>query len=282
MAPRGEPLVAEELAADPAGRGLSSTSDDAHDDVVRREFARQSSTFARADSFFGMGEIGDWIGDALPLQAQDTVLDVCGGAGHLSRHLSSRAKEFVVLDLTREQLQTGREGAAREGIDNVRFVEGDALAIPFPSGDFDLAMCRFALHHLTDPSAALSEMARVVRPGGYVAVVDIVGGGARHDELEILRDPSHTRAVPEDELLAMLAVAGGELVARDAREQDLPVEPWLQQASPSEDAAAAIGRALESEADGGEATGLRARRADDGSLLITQRWLLAVAQLARP
>ena len=76
----------------------------------------------------------------------------------------------------------------------------------------------------------------------------------------------------------MLAAAGGELVARDAREQDLPVELWLQQASPREDAAAAIRHALESEADGGEATGLRAHRADDGTLLITHRWLLAVAR----
>ena len=257
---------------------MSSASDSSHDEVVKREFARQSSTFAQADSFFGLGELGDWIGAELPLRAQDTVLDVCGGAGHLARHLSSRAKEFVVLDLTPEQLQTGREGAAREGSDNVRFVEGDALAIPFDTGEFDLAMSRFAFHHLIDPAAASREMARVVRPGGHVAVIDMVSGGSRHDELEIVRDPSHTRALPEPELLDTVVSAAGELVALGEREQDIPVEPWLAQASPTDDAAAEVRRALEAEADGGAATGLRGRRADDGSLLITHRWVIAVAR----
>ncbi len=257
---------------------MSSGGDSSHDDVVRREFARQSSTFAQADSFFGLGELGDWIGRELPLRAQDTVLDVCGGAGHLSRHLAARAREFVVLDLTPEQLQTGREGAAREGSDNVRFVEGDALAIPFDTGSFDLAMSRFAFHHLTDPAAASREMARVVRPGGHVAVIDMVGGGSRHDELEILRDPSHTRALPDAELLDTITAAAGKLVARSAREQDIPVDPWLAQSSPAEDAAAEVRRALEAEADGGAPTGLRAHRAEDGSLLITHRWVIAVAR----
>jgi ubiquinone/menaquinone biosynthesis C-methylase UbiE len=257
---------------------LTGMSGGSHSDVVKREFARQSSTFARADSFFGLGALGDWIGAQLPLRPGDVVLYVCGGAGHLSRHLSSRAKEFVVLDLTREQLQTGREAVAREGIDNVRFVEGDALAIPFGSGEFDLAMSRFALHHLTDPARALGEMARVVRSGGHIAVIDMVSGGARHDELETMRDPSHTRALPEQEMLDTLAAVAGELVVREARRHELAVDPWLEQASPPERTAAEIRRALEAEADGGAVTGLCAHRDGDGRLLVTQCWLLAVAQ----
>jgi ubiquinone/menaquinone biosynthesis C-methylase UbiE len=262
---------------------VHGVGDGEHSEVVRREFARQSPSFARSDSFFGMREIGEWIAAHLPLSSEDSVLDVCGGAGHLSRYLSSSAREFVVLDLTREQLQTGREAVARDGIRNLRFVEGDALAIPFANGEFDLAMSRFALHHLTDAASAIAEMARVVRAGGHVAVIDLVAGGARHDELEIMRDPSHTRALHEQEIAQALAAAGCELVARDERRERLPVERWLAQAAPPEDAAAEIRRVLAAEADGGEPTGLGAQRDEhDGSLLITHRWLLAVARRADP
>jgi SAM-dependent methyltransferase len=254
-------------------------SGQAHGDVVRREFARQAPGFARPDSFFALGELGEWIGANLPLGPNDTVLDVCGGAGHLSRHLSPRAREFVVLDLTREQLEGGRAAVEREGIGNVRFVEGDALAMPFAAGEFDLAVSRFAFHHLTDPAGAVGEMARVVRPDGHLAVIDLVAGGGRHDELEIARDPSHTRALPEAELLELLA-ATGELVARDEREQALPVEPWLEQAAPPADVAAEIRGALEREADGGEATGLRAHRDGSGGLAIVHRWVIAVARVS--
>jgi ubiquinone/menaquinone biosynthesis C-methylase UbiE len=255
-------------------------ADAEHTEVVKREFARQASSFASPGSFFGLGELGDWIGAQLPLHAEDSVLDVCGGAGHLSRHLSSSAREFVVLDLTRSQIETGRDAVAREGIGNVRFLEGDASAMPFAAATFDLAMSRFAFHHLPDQEAVVREMARVVKPGGHLAVIDMVNGGARHDELEILRDPSHTSAVTERALQDMLAHVGAEICAREERVQPLPVEPWLEQSGTPQPAAEEIRVALAAEADGGAATGLRAHRADDRSLQIEQRWLIAVARLA--
>jgi ubiquinone/menaquinone biosynthesis C-methylase UbiE len=250
-----------------------------HTEVVKREFARQAASFASPGSFFGLGELGDWIGAHLPLDPDDCVLDVCGGAGHLSRHLSPRAREFVVIDLTRTQIDTGREAVATEGIGNVRFIEGDATAMPFAADQFDLAMSRFAFHHLPDQAAVMREMARVVRPGGHVAVIDMVGGGARHDELEILRDPSHTHAVTEPALLAMLADAGAEIVAREERVQALPLEPWLEQAGTPQTAAEQIREAISAEADGGAPTGLHGHR-EQGTLHVRQRWLIAVARIA--
>jgi ubiquinone/menaquinone biosynthesis C-methylase UbiE len=254
-------------------------ADAEHTEVVKREFARQASSFASPGSFFGLGELGDWIGAQLPLHGEDSVLDVCGGAGHLSRHLSPRAREFVVIDLTRSQIDTGRDAVAREGIDNVSFLEGDATAMPFDADRFDLAMSRFAFHHLPDQEAVVREMARVVKPGGHLAVIDMLSGGARHDELEILRDPSHTSAFTEPALQAMLARGGAEMCARDERVQALPVEPWLEQSGTPEPAAEEIRAALAAEADGGAPTGLRGHRAEDGSLQIEQRWLIAVARL---
>jgi ubiquinone/menaquinone biosynthesis C-methylase UbiE len=249
-----------------------------HADVVRREFTRQAPEFAGARSFFGDREIAEWIGSHLPLEPDSSVLDVCGGAGHLSRRLADRARQFVVLDLTPEILETGRRGAEEEGVRNVLFVEGDAAAMPFVDDSFDVAVSRFAFHHLSDPEAVTREMTRVVRPGGHVAIVDMVDGGHRHNELERLRDPSHTSALPEQELVALLERAGASIVDRDERRQALAAEPWLTRAhTATPEASEQILQALRAELEGGEPTGLEAHE-DDGRLHVAQRWLLLVGR----
>jgi hypothetical protein len=101
----------------------------------------------------------------------------------------------------------------------------------------------------------------------------MVAGGDRHDELERLRDPSHTRALPEQELRELFAAAGREAKREADWEQAMPVERWLEQAKTPDEARDSIRTALEEEADGGPPTGLRAARGDDG-LTLTQRWLL--------
>ena len=247
-----------------------------HADVVRREFARQAPDFAAPRTLFGDPAIADWIGSHLPLEPQDCVLDVCGGAGHLSRLLSARARQFVVLDLTREMLDTGRRGAEEEGVRNVLFVEGDAGAMPFVDASFEVAVSRFAFHHVADPEAVTREMARVVRPGGYVAIVDMVKGGARHDELERLRDVSHTRALSEEELTVLLERAGAPVVDRDARHGTLAALPWLERGLPEPEAAERVLEALRAEAAGGEPTGLEAHEDESGTLHVAQRWALLV------
>jgi ubiquinone/menaquinone biosynthesis C-methylase UbiE len=249
-----------------------------HSDRIRREFARQAPEFAAAHSFFGDREIAEWIGSHLPLVPDDSVLDVCGGAGHLSRRLSDRARRFVVIDLTREVMDAGRRSAEDEGVENVEFVEGDAAAMPFEDGAFDVAVSRFAFHHLEDPEAVTREMARVVRPGGHVAIIDMVDGGARHNELERLRDPSHTNALPEEELVSLLRDAGTSIVARDERHQALPAKPWLERAhTTTEEASEQVLEALHEELGGGHPTGLHAHE-HDGHVNVAQQWVLLVGR----
>jgi SAM-dependent methyltransferase len=205
------------------------------------------------------------------------VLDVAGGAGHVGRFLASRGAFAVVVDLTRAMLEAGVAAGRRD----VVFVEGDATALPFAAGQFDLVICRFAFHHIDEPARAAAEMARVARPGGTVAVVDMVGGGARHDELERLRDPSHTRALPEAELLSVLDAAGVEAAVVAERRQRLPAGPWLERAASPDAPREQILAALEAEAGGGPATGLHAARGPRG-LSVEQRWVIAAGRRSRP
>jgi SAM-dependent methyltransferase len=211
----------------------------------------------------------------------DVVLDVAGGSGRLGRYLAERASFAVIADLTPEMLATGAASAAEDGAHNVLFAEGDATRLPFPDAQFDVVVSRFAFHHLDDPGLAAREMARVCRTGGLVAVVDMVaeesGVAARRDELERLRDPSHTRALAADELIGLLGDAGIAAELASERHRTLDAVRWIEQGQPAEAASREVLDALEAEADGGPATGLAAAR-DEGGLVIRHLYVIAAGR----
>jgi ubiquinone/menaquinone biosynthesis C-methylase UbiE len=242
-------------------------------EVVRREFTRQASNFEAAGSLFRDSSILDWIAEHVDVSAESKILDVAGGTGQLGRHLAREGRSAVIVDLTDAMLAAGFRSVQEEGRDDVVFVRGDAISLPFPDGQFDVVVSRFALHHMDDPGRAIAEMARVCHDDGSVTLIDMVAGGSRHDELEQLRDPSHTQALPEEELRSLLTAAGREPSQYADRDQAMPLEPWLEQAKTPEEDRERIRAAFEDEAAGGAETGMRATRAD-GDLVIRQRWLL--------
>jgi ubiquinone/menaquinone biosynthesis C-methylase UbiE len=245
-------------------------------DLNRREFTRQAANFERSGSIFRHEGILGWIAEHVPVAPGARILDVAGGTGQTGRHLARQAEgtTATIVDLTEPMLAAGLRSVLEEGRSDVTFVLGDACQLPFPADQFDVVVSRFAMHHMDDPAQAIAEMARVCRPEGSVTVIDMVSGGERHDHLERLRDPSHTGALPEDELREHLAAAGRAPARESEMEFAMPAGPWVEQAKPPDDAGERVLGELEAEAAGGPATGLRAARGEDGTLTITQRWLL--------
>jgi ubiquinone/menaquinone biosynthesis C-methylase UbiE len=252
---------------------MESPGKDAQRESVRREFAKQASNFEASGSLFRNTGILEWIGAHVEVPRGGRILDVAGGTGQLGRHLARDGATAVIVDLTDEMLAAGLRSVTEEGRSDVVFVRGDATALPFPDDQFDVVASRFALHHMDDPGAAIGEMSRVCRPDGSLTLIDMVSGGARHDELERLRDPSHTRALPEEELRELFGATGRQAKREADWEQVMPLDPWFEQAGTPEPDRERVRAAIEQEADGGEATGMRASRTDDG-LTIGQRWLL--------
>jgi hypothetical protein len=127
----------------------------------------------------------------------------------------------------------------------------------------------------------LTEMLRVCRSAGRVAVVDLVVPDPEHAEdynhRERLRDPSHTRALTVEQLSAAMRAAGLETVHLVERDQPIPLERWLSQANAPDAVASQLRAELEAELAGGPPTGMRARR-DGDELYLTQRWVIAVAR----
>ena len=102
------------------------------------------------------------------------ILDVGCGPGTITVDLARRVEPGRVVGLDRSEavLSAAREAAAAAGVKNVEFRTGDVYSIEMPAGSFDIVHAHQVLQHLSDPVAALREMARVCRPDGTIAVRD--------------------------------------------------------------------------------------------------------------
>ena len=100
------------------------------------------------------------------------VLDLCAGTGDLAIELS-RESRVVACDFCHPMLVLGQQKVEARGSNGViRFVEGDALQLPFSSGSFDGVTIAFGLRNLSDYVEGLREMYRVLRVGGTLAVLE--------------------------------------------------------------------------------------------------------------
>ncbi|MFZ5829032.1 MAG: class I SAM-dependent methyltransferase [Planctomycetota bacterium] len=113
--------------------------------------------------------------DTLPLQEGEQAIDVPCGDGFFTQCLAERVGQtgtVAAVDLEPSVIRRGRAHQVGAGpAPRVRFCEADASALPFSDDSFDLAWCAHSLVSLPNAMAALREMRRVVRPGGFVAVL---------------------------------------------------------------------------------------------------------------
>ena len=120
--------------------------------------------------------VGEAAAFLLPhLRPDMRLLDVGCGPGSITRGLAERlpAGQVVGLDLSRETLESARRDAVARGLMNLRYEEGSVYELSFPDGSFDVAYAHQVLQHLRERGLALSEMLRVVKPGGVVAVREV-------------------------------------------------------------------------------------------------------------
>jgi demethylmenaquinone methyltransferase/2-methoxy-6-polyprenyl-1,4-benzoquinol methylase len=107
-------------------------------------------------------------------RAGERVLDVAAGSGDLAAALSRKTQpggEVWITDINHRMLERGRDRLLDEGM-AAPAVQCDAERLPFPSGYFDCVTVGFGLRNMTRKEAALAEMARVLKPGGRLMVLE--------------------------------------------------------------------------------------------------------------
>ncbi|HTP18154.1 MAG TPA: ubiquinone/menaquinone biosynthesis methyltransferase [Solirubrobacteraceae bacterium] len=163
---------------------MASTSPGALDEPqVRAMFDRIAGLYDRMNTVMTAGLHHEWrrrASDLAELPRGGRALDVATGTGDLALELATRVGqggEVVGVDFSERMLELARvkagERPARLGGATVRFETGNALALTYPDGAFDAATVGFGARNFSDLGRGLSEMARVVRPGGRIVVLEI-------------------------------------------------------------------------------------------------------------
>lgn len=172
---------------------------------------------------------------AAELGPNDAVLDVACGPGLVACALAPLVKTMRGLDVVDAMLEQATSRAAKAGLGNVAFEKGDATRLPFPDESFDRVITRYSLHHLLEPEITLREMARVCRKGGTITVCDVAPAReklAYYNELEKIRDPSHTSALCPEELAALFTRARLTPHAREQYRLETQVEEIVNASFP--------------------------------------------------
>lgn len=177
------------------------------------------------------------------------VLDVATGAGHAAAALASRVDAVIASDLTREMLGQAAIVCRENEASNVYFVMESAQSLAYGEATFDLVTCRVAAHHFPEPGRFVAESARVLKPGGMLAVIDNIvpedDDSARWiNRYERRRDPSHLRCLKLSHWETLYREADIEPVHHEVSSKWLELGDWLRRMHVSAETAQQLRREL--------------------------------------
>lgn len=151
-------------------------------------------------------KVAEAIKQAIPLARTMQVLEYGCGTGMVSRGLSPQVATILAVDTSPQMLEVLRQKAGEEGIGNIKTLAHDLTKQPLPDQNFDLVMSSMTLHHIADIEPLLQRFFATLKPGGYLAVADLVTeDGSFHEDN---RGVAHHGVDPET-VRAVLAKNGG-------------------------------------------------------------------------
>jgi ubiquinone/menaquinone biosynthesis C-methylase UbiE len=201
-------------------------------DLVRERFTRTAEQFASFSLATRAEEAALLVRLAAP-SGSERALDLACGPGTFTRVLAQHVRTAVALDLTPALMEQARAALAKAGITNVAFGCADAMSLPLASASLDLAVCGYSLHHFSDAARAVRELARVVRPGGRVALMDLLAPdeperAAANNEIERVRDASHVTTFRAADLRGLVESAGLRVREAQVAERPRSFDDWMQ------------------------------------------------------
>jgi ubiquinone/menaquinone biosynthesis C-methylase UbiE len=145
--------------------------------IVRRSYAKQASWYDRSIGFFERRLFGTAHRPWACSRASGDVLEVAIGTGLNLAHYPQEAT-VTGIDLSPEMLAIARRRATELGR-KADLREGDAHSLAFSDASFDSVVCTYSLCNIPDPLRAVSEMKRVLRPGGKLILVDHIRSSSK-------------------------------------------------------------------------------------------------------
>ena len=154
----------------------------------------------------------DVLAELVPIAGRD-IIELGCGAAKLARSLLERHPDSKVTGLEVDERQHAKNLASPQA--GLHFGAGGAQAIPFPDASFDVALMLKSLHHVPMPllAQALAEVARVLRPRGYLYVSEPVYGGPLNEVIRLFNDEGIVRTAAQAAVDAAIRSGAWEQVA---------------------------------------------------------------------
>ncbi len=248
---------------------------------IQKAFTQQAAGFESRNMNFSKQEYLDYAVARVAPKTSDTLLEAAAGTCVCGRAFAPHARSAVCLDMTAAMLEMGKAAAEREHIQNMTFVQGDAAELPFADGSFDIVFSRLAFHHFPEPETPFSEMARVLKPGGKLVMIDMAAAEeplrSAEDALEILRDLSHIRNLSQTEMLALYEKRGLTIDCCETVRMPVQLDSWMAHTATPPETQAVIRAQMEADLAGGAPTGFCPYRRES-AIMFDQRWVLIIGR----
>lgn len=248
---------------------------------IKRSFALQAPNFESKSVNFTKEEYLKYTVSCVAPRRENTFLEVAAGTCACGRSFAPFVKTAVCLDATVPMLQVGQQEADKEHLSNMIFVKGYAEELPFLDGSFDIVFSRLAFHHFTDADAVFSEMARVLKHGGKLVMIDMEAADEplrqTEDEIETLRDPSHVKNLSKAEMLKLFDAYGLAVEKCETTEMPQSLENWLALTQTPELVREAVRQRMRADIEGRDQTGF-CPYLKDGGLFFNHRWVLTIGR----
>ena len=183
-----------------------------HNDLVKSQFNRQAAEFDNWSVTKNL-EYLKAIAEFISFSEDDTLLDVATGTGDFPLFVAPNIKHAMGIDISDKMIDLAKRKMAERAIANVEFRESDVEKLPCPDGSFSVVSCKSAFHHMANFKTVFKEMVRCCRPGGKVAVCDILAFDAPEvdgffEQVEKCVDASHYKTLRRDEFFGLYAEHG--------------------------------------------------------------------------
>ena len=219
-----------------------------HGNLVQERFTRTASEFASFSQKVRAAEASQLLqilrecvsatGSSEHALRGMCALDVACGPGTFTLAFAPHVARITGLDITAAILQQARAAAEREGLPQIEWLLGNAEQLPWDAAAFDLVTTAYSLHHIGNAAEAIREIARVLRPGGWLALVDVCvpdapAGEAHFDAdvnnaIEIARDRSHVRTFRPAEPHDLAGRAGLQVAKGQPGSRERSFDDWMQ------------------------------------------------------
>ena len=214
------------------------------------QFGRMASRYRTSRTHAAPGRLVD-LGALVAGRRYGTAVDIGTGPGFTAFAVAHLCDRVIATDVAGPMLEQLRELRDERGVRGVEPLLAAAGSLPFADGSVDLVTCRSAAHHFADVPRWLSEAARVLAPGGVLAIADTIAptdpqAAAWMQAIECERDPSHVRNLTAAEWRSIVELAGFRIVHEATSEVSLEFPDWAERAGVEPDAMEALrGRLLD-------------------------------------